>query len=128
MSYIKLFVQGLAKKVAKLPFTPAQCRAARGLINWNQGDLARAAGVSRQTINDFESGKREPIHNNLAAIAVALITAGIRPIGDGESGTNGEPEGLGVRFFRPEGQQPKDPQGIKLIGDVVLDFLKRRQL
>jgi transcriptional regulator with XRE-family HTH domain len=58
-------------------FTPAQCRAARGLIDWQQGDLALSANVSRQTVSDFESGKRMPVPNNLAAIGRALEEVGI---------------------------------------------------
>ena len=37
--------------------TPAQCRAARELLDWTVGDLARAAGVSVITVRSFEDGK-----------------------------------------------------------------------
>ncbi|WP_199266663.1 helix-turn-helix transcriptional regulator [Antarcticirhabdus aurantiaca] len=37
--------------------TPAQCRAARGLVAWSQERLADEAGVSRSTVRDFEKGR-----------------------------------------------------------------------
>lgn len=63
--------------------TPAQTRAARGLINWSQGELARAAGVGVSTIANFECSKRSPIWNNLNAIQRALEAAGIEFIDGG---------------------------------------------
>jgi transcriptional regulator with XRE-family HTH domain len=56
---------------------PEQCRAARGWLNWTQDDLAKAASVSLSTVRDFERGKRAPMRNNLAAMAQALMRAGI---------------------------------------------------
>lgn len=64
--------------------TPAQSRAARALINWSQPQLAEASGTGVSTIRDFETGKRTPIANNLAAIRAALESAGIVFEGDGE--------------------------------------------
>ena len=40
--------------------TPAQCRAARGLIDWSQMDLAEHAGVGIVTIRQLEAGNHEP--------------------------------------------------------------------
>mgnify|MGYP001465319394 CR=1 FL=1 len=57
--------------------TPAQSRAARALLNWSQPELASASGTGLSTIRDFETGKRRPIANNLAAIRTALENAGI---------------------------------------------------
>ncbi len=57
--------------------TPAQSRAARALINWSQPQLAEASGTGVSTIRDFETGKRTPIANNIAAIRAALEGAGI---------------------------------------------------
>ncbi|WP_280948385.1 helix-turn-helix domain-containing protein [Mesorhizobium jarvisii] len=42
-----------------------QCRAARAMLGWSQGDLAEAAAVSRTTIVDFERSIRIPHRNNL---------------------------------------------------------------
>lgn len=58
--------------------TPAQCRAARALIEMDQNELAARASVSRGVIIDFEKGRRTPGRNNLAAIRLALEAAGVK--------------------------------------------------
>ena len=63
--------------------SPAQCRAARGLINMTQGDLAMDASVSKSVIVDFENGHRTPNRNNLAAIRRALEEAGVEFLDSG---------------------------------------------
>jgi DNA-binding XRE family transcriptional regulator len=40
---------------------PKHVRAARALLAWKQGDLARAASVATSTIADFERGQRTPM-------------------------------------------------------------------
>jgi transcriptional regulator with XRE-family HTH domain len=67
-------------------FAPALSRAARGLIDWSQSDLAAASGVSLSTVRDFETGKRTPIANNLAALQRALEAAGVEFTNGGELG------------------------------------------
>lgn len=57
--------------------TPAQCRAARALLNWTHQDLASAAGVSVNTVGEFEKGARNPIRTNLAAIEDAMTSNGV---------------------------------------------------
>jgi transcriptional regulator with XRE-family HTH domain len=71
--------------------TPSQSRAARALLNWSQPQLADASGASVSTIRDFETGKRNPIVNNLVAIQTALETAGVIFV-------PGNGEGPGVRL------------------------------
>jgi transcriptional regulator with XRE-family HTH domain len=46
--------------------TPALCRAARGLLDWTQAELAERSEVSRSTIRDYE-GSRHDIHRATAA-------------------------------------------------------------
>jgi transcriptional regulator with XRE-family HTH domain len=48
--------------------TPAQCRAARGLLDWKQLDLAREAGVGVVTIRHFEGGANTPRRATLEVI------------------------------------------------------------
>jgi transcriptional regulator with XRE-family HTH domain len=67
-------------------FAPALSRAARGLIDWSQSDLAAASGVSLSTVRDFETGKRTPIANNLAALQRALEATGVEFTNGGEPG------------------------------------------
>ena len=70
--------------------TPAQCRAARGLVDMNQIDLAAGASVSKNVIVDFEKGRRNPTKNNLAAIQRVLEAAGVEF-------TNGDAPGVRLR-------------------------------
>lgn len=62
--------------------TPRQCRAARGLLGWEQGALAEASGVARATIIDFEASRTTPQRKTLARLRTALETAGIRFLHD----------------------------------------------
>ena len=64
----------------------AQCRGARGMLGWNQGQLADAAKVSRPTLVNFERGVRTPYKNNLIAIRIALEAAGIEFIEENGGG------------------------------------------
>jgi transcriptional regulator with XRE-family HTH domain len=57
--------------------TPAQSRAARGLVEWSQSELGKRSNLGESTIRDFERGRRVPTINNLAAIRRALEAAGV---------------------------------------------------
>ena len=76
--------------------TPAQCRAARAMLDFSQGKLAEVAGVSRPVLVRFERGKGEPMPQNLAAIRRALEERGIVLVP-----TNGD--GPGVRLKERSG-------------------------
>jgi len=67
----------------------AQCRAARGLVDWSQTQLAHAAKVGISTVRAFEGNRRVPITNNLAAIRAALEAAGVVFLADGQNITGG---------------------------------------
>ncbi|WP_018264021.1 helix-turn-helix domain-containing protein [Methylobacterium sp. WSM2598] len=71
--------------------SPAQCRAARGLLNWTQADLARAASVGVVTVRQFEAGSAEPRQATLTVLRQAFEAAGLEFIPE-----NGG--GAGVRF------------------------------
>ena len=78
--------------------TVEQSRAARGLVNWNQNQLADAANIGRATIRRFEAGRRTPVPNNLGAIRRALEDAGVEFI----PAKNGK--GAGVRLREDQGK------------------------
>lgn len=71
--------------------TPAQCRAARGLINWSQQQLADAARVGVVTVRQFETGASQPRNATLDVLQRALEAAGVIFVAE-----NGE--GPGVRL------------------------------
>ncbi len=56
---------------------PAQVRMARAALNWTLADLARAAGVHRNTISNFETGRYGGSEEAVAAIRKALEDAGV---------------------------------------------------
>jgi transcriptional regulator with XRE-family HTH domain len=74
---------------------PAQCRAARALIDMGQATLARRAVVRRDALADFENGSRMLSPDNLAAILAALEAAGVIFIDE-----NGEGPGVRLRKKR----------------------------
>jgi transcriptional regulator with XRE-family HTH domain len=67
--------------------TPSQCRAARGLLNWTQDEMASAARLSVVTVRNFENEKSTPQRATLDVIQRALEAAGIEF-------TNGEQPGV----------------------------------
>jgi len=70
--------------------TPAQCRAARGLLKWNQDELAAAAEVSEVTVRNFENERSSPQRATLAMMRQALEAAGVEF-------TNGDQPGVRLR-------------------------------
>jgi len=81
--------------------TPAQCRAARGLLDWTQSKLADAAGVVVSTVASFERSwrvvsspaLRPPARTpeTIQAMQRALEAAGVEFIDENGSGA-------GVKF------------------------------
>ncbi len=63
--------------------TKEQSRAARGLLDWSQSQLAGCSNLGESTVRDFEKGRRVPSTNNLAAIKAALEAAGVVFLEDG---------------------------------------------
>jgi transcriptional regulator with XRE-family HTH domain len=80
-----------------MALTPAQCRAARGLVDWAQAKLAEASNLGVSTIKNFEAGRSVPTINNLAAIRAALEAAGVIFVDE-----NGEGPGVRLRKARAQ--------------------------
>ena len=57
--------------------SPAQCRAARALLNWSQEDLGRAANVNKMTVANSETSRFAAREDTVEAITRALLNAGI---------------------------------------------------
>jgi ribosome-binding protein aMBF1 (putative translation factor) len=58
-----------------MSITPAQCRAARGLLGWSQSNLSAASKTATKTIADFERGARtlEDVRGALESAGVVFI-------------------------------------------------------
>jgi predicted transcriptional regulator len=63
----------------------AQIRAARGLLNWSQGELAERAGVSKQSVTRIENGTMDPRFSTITALNEAIRSAGVE-LGDDANG------------------------------------------
>ncbi len=57
--------------------TPAQCRAARGLLDWSRSALAETAHVDTDSVGDFEEGVSTPRTATILALKRALEAAGV---------------------------------------------------
>lgn len=82
--------------------TPAQCRAARALLDWTQPKLAESASLGLSTVVDFERARRAVSPDAAAAIRVALEKAGAIFVDE-----NGE--GPGVRLKKKKGRRSAGP-------------------
>jgi transcriptional regulator with XRE-family HTH domain len=81
-------------------FTGHQIKAARAMLGWSLGELAKRTGVSYATVHRAEAaGEKIPTvqGNNLAAIEGALTAAGVQFIDEDPTG------GRGVRLARGQG-------------------------
>jgi transcriptional regulator with XRE-family HTH domain len=73
--------------------SPEQCRAARALLDWTQGELAEATGLSAVTIRAFERGG-EMRDSNRNLLRLSLQSAGVEFIAQNGGGP-------GVRLREP---------------------------
>jgi DNA-binding XRE family transcriptional regulator len=60
-----------------MPVTSAQVKMARAALDWTVRDLAKAAGLHRNTINNVEVGRYGGDPNTLQKIEKALVAAGV---------------------------------------------------
>ena len=88
MNYNKCIVRN------EMVITPQQCRAARGLLEWSQGDLANKSGLTKLTVSAFERGGAMRTNNN-ALLEMAFEDGGVEFITENEASKSG---GAGVRL------------------------------
>ncbi len=74
--------------------TAEQCRAARGLLDWSQEDLAFTANVGIVTVRNLEAEKGKPRYSTLDVIQRAFESAGVLFLREDDSA------GPGVRLRR----------------------------
>ena len=59
------------------PFTVEQARAARAFLGWSQHELGDAAGLSFETIRNFERDDQSATKKSMNAIRTAFHDAGV---------------------------------------------------
>ena len=74
--------------------TPSQCRAARGLLDWSQQELADKAQIGVVTVRQLEAGMHQPRRATLDVVKRCLEAAGIEFIDENGGGP-------GVRLKKP---------------------------
>jgi transcriptional regulator with XRE-family HTH domain len=55
-----------------------QCKAARMLLDWNQEDLCKKAGIAKATVGDFERGARNLRIETMQKVVGVFEDNGIR--------------------------------------------------
>lgn len=82
---------------------PAQCRAARALLNWSQATLSAMSGLGIVTVRQFEAGIGAPRNATVEALMSCFEAVGVEFLAGGGAGP-------GVRL-----KQPLDPQSEFLV-------------
>lgn len=67
--------------------TPEQCRAARGLLDWSQQELATRAGIGIVTVRQLEASTIEPRRSTQTVVKQAFENAGVELIDENGGGT-----------------------------------------
>ena len=76
----------MKKSTENVEIAPAQCRAARALLDWTQPRLAEKAVVGLSTVVDFERERREVSSEAIAKMKDALESAGVEFTNGGQPG------------------------------------------
>jgi hypothetical protein len=91
-------------------FSPAQCRAARGLLDWSPAMLARRARLEPEAIKLYERGEGDLSKREIASLGAVLNDAGVIALA-------GSWAGEGVRINRSG--EPRTPFGSEDLQDVL---------
>lgn len=92
--------------------TPAECVAARSLLNWTQLQLAEASGTDAPAIRNFEDGRIAPVEANAEALRRALEAAGVRFVSEIGGGA-----GVRLRKLGGPHDEGKRPEGLDATND-----------
>jgi CheY-like chemotaxis protein len=84
---------------------------ARAAVNWSLDQLAQAAGVHRNTIHNFETGRYSGSPEKLRAVQQALQKAGVEFIGESEA--------AGVRLRTPGTGAVATAAGLAALGTAA---------
>jgi transcriptional regulator with XRE-family HTH domain len=95
--------------------TSAQCRAARGLLDWSQQQLADAARVGVVTVRQFEASASQPRSATLDVLRRAIEAAGVIFVEE-----NGE--GPGVRLRKKPASAAEITQQIEALDDKIAEL------
>lgn len=87
---------------------PEQIRAARAMLNWSQQDLADAAGVSKDTVKNYELSLNKPNSQTMTRIVGAMERSGIEFTADG-----------GIRPGRERIKTLTGEEGLRTLMDLV---------
>ena len=69
-----------------MQITGRQLAAARSLLDWSQGQLALAADVDKQTIQNWESGRHMPREETISRVRRAIEDRGVEFLNGGQPG------------------------------------------
>jgi transcriptional regulator with XRE-family HTH domain len=75
------------------------CRAARGLLDWTQAQLAAAAQLGLSTVKNFEAGRSLPSTDNRRAMQVALEEAEVEFLPGGAVRLRPDPITFGLDYL-----------------------------
>lgn len=95
-----------------MTISPAQCRAARALLDWSQADLALKAEVGVVTVRQFEGSQAAPRRSTLDVLRRALESAGVQF-------TNGDHDGVRIKKRSPRLPPSTDPEELQREQDVA---------
>lgn len=69
--------EGVQSGAVPLAMSPAQSRAARGLLGWSESELAEKAGCEASLVTSFENGYGDSPSGQIEVLRSALTAAGI---------------------------------------------------
>ena len=75
-----------------MQITGRQLAAARSLLDWSQGQLALAADVDKQTIQNWESGRHLPREETINRVRQAIEDRGVEFTNGGAPGVRFKPK------------------------------------